>query len=120
MLNLQQMKTFLAVIKCGSFTRAAHELNLTQPAVSGHIAALEEEFGMPLFNRTGRKVVLTDAGEILMRGARDIFYRVDDLKRELADLRASRRHDPHRCFQDRRCLHAPQNHDGFSGRVSRH
>lgn len=81
MLNLQQMKTFLAVIKCGSFTRAAHELNLTQPAVSGHIAALEEEFGMPLFNRTGRKVVLTDAGEILMRGARDIFYRVDDLKR---------------------------------------
>lgn len=45
MLNLQQMKTFLAVTKCGSFTRAAHELNLTQPAVSGHIAALEEEFG---------------------------------------------------------------------------
>lgn len=90
MLNLQQMKTFLAVIKCGSFTRAAHELNLTQPAVSGHIAALEEEFGMPLFNRTGRKVVLTDAGEILMRGARDIFYHVDDLKRELADLRALR------------------------------
>ena len=90
MLNLQQMKTFLAVTKYGSFTRAAHEMNLTQPAVSGHIAALEEEFGMPLFNRTGRKVVLTDAGEILIRGARDIFYRVDDLKRELADLRALR------------------------------
>lgn len=90
MLSFIHLRTFLTVIKQGSFTRAAHELSLTQPAVSGHIAALEEEFGMPLFNRTGKKIVLTDAGNILQKGARDILDRVEDLKGELTDLKALR------------------------------
>ncbi|MBP3439256.1 MAG: LysR family transcriptional regulator [Sutterella sp.] len=90
MLSFIHLRTFLTVIKQGSFTRAAHELSLTQPAVSGHIAALEEEFGMPLFNRTGKKIVLTDAGSILQKGARDILDRVEDLKGELTDLKALR------------------------------
>lgn len=90
MLSFVHLRTFLTVIKLGSFTRAAHELSLTQPAVSGHIAALESEFGMALFNRTGKKIVLTDAGSILQKGARDILDRVEDLKGELNDLKALR------------------------------
>ena len=90
MLSFVHLRTFLTVIKLGSFTRAAHELSLTQPAVSGHIAALESEFGMALFNRTGKKIVLTDAGSILQKGARDILDRVEDLKGELNDLKSLR------------------------------
>ena len=87
MLSLLHLRTFMAVTKCGNFTKAATFLNLTQPAISGHIAALEQELGTQLFNRTGKKLVLTDAGNILERRARDILRRVDEVKSEIEDLK---------------------------------
>jgi DNA-binding transcriptional LysR family regulator len=90
MLSLAHLKTFLTVCRLGSFTKAAHELNLTQPAVSGHIASLEDEVGMKLFDRTGKKIVLTDAGEVVQRSARSILSRIENMRNELEDLRISR------------------------------
>ena len=59
--------TFLAVYRAGSFTRAAKELHVTQPAVSQHIRQLEAHYGCPLFSKTGRGVEPTEAGRLLYR-----------------------------------------------------
>ena len=86
MLSLTHLKTFLTAVRFRSFTRAAVELALTQPAVSAHIALLEQEFGCALFNRTGRRVVLTDAGRALEKGAKEIFERIETVRSEIDDL----------------------------------
>ena len=59
--------TFLTVCRTGSLTRAAAELHVTQPAVSQHIRQLERHYGCRLFNKTGRGVAPTTAGELLRR-----------------------------------------------------
>ena len=59
--------TFLAVYRAGSFTRAAEELHVTQPAVSQHIRQLEAHYGCALFSKTGRGVEPTEAGRLLYR-----------------------------------------------------
>ena len=86
MLSLQHLKTFLTVVRFRSFTRAAIELQLTQPAVSAHIAALESTLGTPLFNRTGRRIILTDAGRIAEKYARSVLEQIDTMKSEIDDL----------------------------------
>lgn len=87
MLSLNQLKTFMAVVKFGSFTRAARELNLTQPAVSGHIASLEKEVGAKLFTRTGKSIVITDAGGILVTYGKNVIEQLDRMADELEDLK---------------------------------
>ena len=67
--TLRQMKVFAAVARNLSFTRAARELHLTQPAVSQQVRLLEDEVGMPLFEKIGRKVQLAPAGVELLRYA---------------------------------------------------
>ncbi len=61
-----RIKVFRTVARHLNFTRAAEELLLTQPAITQQIKALEEEFGVPLFDRNGGRVVLTSAGEALL------------------------------------------------------
>lgn len=87
MLSLNHLKTFMAVLKFGSFTRAARQLNLTQPAVSGHIAALEAELGASLFTRTGRAVVLTDEGRVLEARGKKVIEELDRMRSEIEDLK---------------------------------
>ncbi|MDO5532912.1 LysR family transcriptional regulator [Sutterella sp.] len=86
MISLPHLRTFMAVARLMSFTRAAYELSLSQPAVSAHVAALEEALGVRLFERTGRRIVLTDAGRIVYRAAQDISDRMRQLESELEDL----------------------------------
>lgn len=62
-------ETFLALAACGSFTKAAEALNITQPAVSQHIRHLEELYGCKLVDTSGRKIQLTRQGELLHRFA---------------------------------------------------
>jgi DNA-binding transcriptional LysR family regulator len=76
-MELRQLKTFLMVGKLLSFNRAAEVLNYAQSTVSVQIRALEEEFGVPLFDRLGKQVVLTEAGQALMRYARKMLD-IDD------------------------------------------
>ena len=70
-MNLKQLRTFIAVAEERSFRKAAERLNLTQPPVSLQISRLEEELGIQLVERGGRKKTrLTVAGKILLNGAR--------------------------------------------------
>ena len=89
--NLVQLETFRLLAHEGSFTRAAEHLNLTQPAVSQHVRALQEHFRVKLVDLVGRKVYLTDAGRFLASRAELLLGNIDALERdmhEFADVRA--------------------------------
>ncbi|WP_314386928.1 LysR family transcriptional regulator [Pseudomonas brenneri] len=73
MFDAQLLKTFVAVVDEGGFSRAASRLHLTQSAVSGHLRRLEEQVGKPLLTRTTRSQQLTADGERLMTYARGIL-----------------------------------------------
>lgn len=77
MMDLRQIRYFLAVADDLSFRRAAERIAVSQPALSQRIKALEEEIGVPLFARSSRGVALTPAGEVFQRGARQILREVD-------------------------------------------
>ena len=68
-----QLRTLVAIVETGSFTKAAAKVNLTQPAVSLHIKRLEDQLMRKIFERDGRRVILTQAGEILCSFARKIL-----------------------------------------------
>ncbi|MEF9601798.1 LysR family transcriptional regulator, partial [Paracoccus sp. PXZ] len=69
-MTLEQLRIFLAVAERQHVTRAAEVLNLTQSAVSAAVSALEARHGVRLFDRVGRRIVLTEAGEAFMAEAR--------------------------------------------------
>ena len=78
-MELRQLQTFRAVADHESFTRAARKLHLAQSSVSAQIKALEEELGVRLFDRIGRRVLITDAGTTLYAYAR----RMEEMSREV-------------------------------------
>jgi len=78
-MEFRLLKTFRMVAKELSFTRAAEKLFLAQSSVSAQVRTLEEDLGVQLFDRIGRSIVLTNAGEKLMHYAR----RLEDLSQEM-------------------------------------
>jgi len=72
-LNFNQLKAFYYSVKCGSLSAAAEALYITQPAVTKQIQQLHATYGIKLLNRFGKKMVLTDAGEVLYDFASKIF-----------------------------------------------
>jgi DNA-binding transcriptional LysR family regulator len=68
-LQLAHVRTLEVVARHGSFSRAAAELNLTQPAVSMHVSQLEQRLGLPLLERVGKRAFPTRAGEVLLAHA---------------------------------------------------
>lgn len=87
MMTLAQLRTFCAVAQLNSFSRAADQLHLTQPAVSAQVQALEEVLKAKLFDRVGKRISLNDAGVVALRAAEEILGRVASLQRELGDLK---------------------------------
>lgn len=85
-MNLNRLTVFHAAARLLSFTRAADELCLTQPAISKHIKELENHYNARLFDRLGKKIILTQAGEILLRATTEIFRLADDSKQRIDDL----------------------------------
>jgi DNA-binding transcriptional LysR family regulator len=81
-----QLRTFLKVARRLSFTRAAEELHLTQPAVSAHIRKLERALGGPLFEQIGRRVSLTATGRVVYRYAEQMLALEEELRAEIADV----------------------------------
>ena len=71
-MELRELKYFLAVAREESITRAAEYLHITQPCLTRQIQSMEAEVGQPLFLRTGRKMLLTDAGRLLRKRAEEI------------------------------------------------
>lgn len=88
-MTLRQLTLFEAVARHLSFTRAASEMCLTQPAVSTQIKQLESHIGMPLFEQIGKKVYLTQAGKELYQACQDIFSRIESLEMTLNELQGS-------------------------------
>ena len=88
-LTLQQLKLFEAVSRLGSYTRAAEELNLTQPAVSIQIKRLEEQAGLALLEQVGKKTFLTAAGKAMYHASLDILERVEHLKSTIEDFKGA-------------------------------
>ena len=79
MATLRRLEIFLAVARVEHMTRAARELGITQGAASQAVGDLEAELGVPLFERVGRGIRLTDAGRLLQREAMPLVERVDAL-----------------------------------------
>ncbi len=86
-ITLRQLKIFEAVARHLSFSRAAEELHLTQPAVSMQVQALEDQAGLPLTEQAGKKVRLTAAGEEVARQARRIAEQLREAGEALAALK---------------------------------
>jgi len=89
-MNLNQLRVFHAVAKGGSFTQAAQALSITQPAVTVHIRELERYYGVRLFDRGGRRVKLTDAGQTLFEYAQRIFTLAEEAEHALENVRSLR------------------------------
>jgi len=85
-LDINNLKAFIEVADKRSFSRSAESLHLTQPAVSKRIAALETELSARLFDRVGRSVHLTEAGEVLLPSARQISAELDRIEDVICNL----------------------------------
>lgn len=83
-LSLDLLRGFRAAARYLSFTRAARELHVTQPAISREVKALEEQLGQPLFHRAGRTLTLTQAGEELFRAADAALAAIDTAAERIA------------------------------------
>ncbi len=88
-MNLDQIRNFYEVATHKSFTVAAEKLYRTQPAVSTQVRRLEEELGERLFDRLGKKVRLTHAGEILLGYAERLLRLHDEAKLAISELKAT-------------------------------
>jgi len=87
-LTLRQFRVFEAVARHLSFSRAAEELHLSQPAVSMQVRGIEVILGMPLTEQLGKKIFLTEAGREVLHASQAITARLDDLQHNLAQLRS--------------------------------
>lgn len=86
-MNLHRLQIFMAVADTGSFSRAAEKMLLTQSTISQHIAALEAELAVELFDRTGRGAELTDGGRLLGQHVRRILIECTELNQAMARFR---------------------------------
>ncbi|MBU1394850.1 MAG: LysR family transcriptional regulator [Gammaproteobacteria bacterium] len=87
-LTLRQFRVFEAVARHLSFSRAAEELHLSQPAVSMQVRGIETILGMRLTEQVGKKIFLTEAGREVLHASQSITARLDDLQANLAQLRS--------------------------------
>jgi DNA-binding transcriptional LysR family regulator len=85
-MDYDQLASFLEVAKLQSFSRAAEKIYRTQPAISAQVRLLEQECGEKLFDRSGKKVMLTPAGEILRRYAEKILGLQKEALQAIAEL----------------------------------
>lgn len=90
-INLHHVRLFAAVIDHGGFTRAAAELNLSQPAISKSLSELERQLNVRLLERSGRTTRLTDAGRALHARAKELFGVERVAERELREIRGLKR-----------------------------
>lgn len=90
-MELRQLRYFLAVAATQNFTRAAETVHVSQPSLSIQIAALEEELGTKLFDRLGRKVALTQAGELFREHAGRVLRELEQAVQVVQELQGAQR-----------------------------
>jgi len=89
--SLRQIQVFESVARNLSFTRAAEELHLTQPTVSGQVKSLADAIGLPLYEQLGRNIFLTEVGEAVVISCREIINSLSNLEIKLDDFRGMKR-----------------------------
>lgn len=87
-ITLEQWRAFIAVVDAGGYAPAAEAIHKTQSSVSYAVQKIEQQLGLPLFGKQGRRAVLTAAGELLYRRAKTLLERADALERGAAELHA--------------------------------
>jgi DNA-binding transcriptional LysR family regulator len=85
-MDTRQIQYFLAICDQLHFTKAANELGISQPTLSQQIRVLEDELGMPLFDRIGKKIVLTEAGKLLLVYGEKMLQAEHDAKQSIQEL----------------------------------
>jgi DNA-binding transcriptional LysR family regulator len=85
-MTLEQLRIFVAVAEREHVTQAAKELNLTQSATSAAVSALEARYATKLFDRVGRRIMLTQAGKLFLAEAKAVLSRAAAAEKVLADL----------------------------------
>ncbi|MDX2506383.1 MAG: LysR substrate-binding domain-containing protein [Gammaproteobacteria bacterium] len=88
--SFRQFEVFEAIARNGSFTRAAEELFLTQPTVSMQVKKLVDTIGLPLFDKIGKRIYLTEAGEALLVTCHEIFNSLSNFEMQISDLKGLR------------------------------
>jgi DNA-binding transcriptional LysR family regulator len=86
-ITIRQLQVFASVAKHLSYTRAAEELHLTQPAVSMQIKQLEKSVGLNLFEQIGKKIYLTEAGSVVLEHAISITSKLNSIENDLEQLK---------------------------------
>ena len=89
MVNLELYKVFYAVAKCGSLTKAAQELYISQPAVSQSVKQLESQLGISLFNRTRRGMELSVGGKLIYKKVEDALYLIETAESGISELNST-------------------------------
>ena len=79
-MDLRQLRYFAKVVESGSFSKAASQLHVAQPALSKQVQQFEEDLGLALIERGSRPVRLTEPGRVIYEQALQILERVDDLR----------------------------------------
>lgn len=86
-MDVRKLEAFCKVYELQNFSKAGEEMFLSQPTISSHVANLEEELGVRLFDRMGRKVMPTEAGHVLYKSAVTIFENLDRARASIEMLR---------------------------------
>jgi DNA-binding transcriptional LysR family regulator len=81
--KFEEMRVVLAIVDAGSFAAAANVLGMSRPAVSRHLASLEERLGVRLLQRTTRRISLTEEGEVFTARCRELLAEVDEAEAEV-------------------------------------
>lgn len=112
-MELYQLRYFVKAAEMEHMTRAARELNLSEPALSRVIRQLEEELGTKLFERRGRSIVLTESGNLLQTRANEMLKHMDDIRAELRGIQQE--HQPVRLVACAAASLLPDLLTGFCG-----
>lgn len=86
-MDIHQLKVFTSVFRNKSFSKASEELHLTQPTISNHIKALEDEFACKLFDRLGRTIIPTKEAEVLFSHSLEVIEKVGVLKEAIVEMK---------------------------------
>jgi len=84
--EIRHLVAFTTVLEAGGFTKAARSLNLTQSALSHQVKTLEEQLGVEVFARVGKRTLLTQAGEILLKYATSVLRELNEARQALLEL----------------------------------
>jgi DNA-binding transcriptional LysR family regulator len=87
MINLNQLRAFYSVVKTGTFSKAASELFVTEPAVFIQVRSLERALGFKLFDKFGKDISLTETGKLLYGYAARVFALVEETEKALKEIR---------------------------------